>query len=150
MKRIHKKIRRAEILLICCGLILMLAGFIFDKKPVELLNEDPPLIDLDQAIQEAKFGQNGNREATQEEELSGKVAEHTITVRDEAIKYDGKICPTIEHLKKRIMGNPKEELLHLEDDYAEAHCYRAVLELLEELKGNGYRYAERYPDSGKK
>ena len=141
MKRIRKKIRKICVLFLCCSLVLLFAGW--GKKPVELLNEDPPLIDLDQAIQEAKFGQNGNTAPAQEEDLDGKNTEHIIMVCGKDIKYDGKTCNAPEDVRRRITSaGKKEDMLILVDDYAEAHRYKKVLEMLEELKKMGYQYTE--------
>ena len=59
------------------------------------------------------------------------------------LKYDGKTCNAPEDVRRRITSaGKKEDMLILVDDYAEAHRYKKVLEMLEELKKMGYQYTE--------
>ncbi|MBO4514275.1 MAG: hypothetical protein J5721_01240 [Lachnospiraceae bacterium] len=135
-----------RILLVLSVLCLtFLAGFAV--KTVQLLNENPPLIDLNTAIVEAKFGKNGNEahadgeEPDKNSEKPGKTIK--IRVCGEAVWMEEHRYFSLDNLNTRIISNYKEgdEIL-LIDDYAEAHFYREVLAILEKLNAErGFAYA---------
>lgn len=133
--------------------VILFAGW--GKKPVELLNDNPPLIDLDAAIREADFGKNGNTDQnagdpsqenpggnngdsdhTSQEE--GKT--HVIKVRDREVTYEGESYgDRLAILKNKLIRAYRSgDFIRLVDDYAEAHTYRNALALVEELEEKGY------------
>lgn len=58
-----------------------------------------------------------------------------ISIRDEAILYDLRPVEEIESLKKKITADNADHIsFHLVDNYAEAHVFRQVMALLEELE----------------
>ena len=65
-----------------------------------------------------------------------------ISIRDEAILYDLRPVEEIESLKKKITADNADHIsFHLVDNYAEAHVFRQVMALLEELEAElGIRY----------
>jgi len=65
-----------------------------------------------------------------------------ISIRDEAIFYDLRIVDDMESLEKRItIENADHISFKLVDNYAEAHVFRRVMALLEELEAEiGIRY----------
>ena len=135
-----------KILLVISVLCLtFLAGFAV--KTVQLLNENPPLIDLNAAIVEAKFGKNGNEahadggeDPDKQSETKGKQIK--IRVCGEAVWMEEHRYLSLDSLNTRIISNFKEgdEIL-LIDDYAEAHFYREILAILEKLNAEkGFAY----------
>lgn len=117
------------------------------KQPVELLNDNPPLIDLDAAIKEADFGKNGNTgsetgDPSQDQQgeegdasQGDKNKELKIYVRDEVITYDKLEFRNVNTLRKMLEKDYKEgDVIKLIDDYAEAHRYREVLNMLKEYQ----------------
>ena len=115
-------------------------------KTVELLNENPPLIDLNAAIQEAKFGKNGN-ETQQEGEEPGKEPEKEqkeieVKVQGEGVWMDDHRYFSLESLNTRLISNYKfGDTILLKDDYAEAHFYKEILSMLEKLNSErGFIY----------
>lgn len=108
-------------------------------KNVELLNENPPLIDLNAAIQEAKFGKNGN-EIQQEgeepvKEIEKDKKEIVIRVQGEGVWMDDHRYFSLESLNTRLISNYKSgDKIILKDDYAEAHYYKEIFSMLEKLK----------------
>jgi len=65
-----------------------------------------------------------------------------ISIRDEAIFYDLRVVNDMESLEKRItIENADHISFKLVDNYAEAHVFRRVMALLEELEAEiGIRY----------
>lgn len=65
-----------------------------------------------------------------------------ISVRDEAILYDLRQVEDTDKLKKRITVDHADHVtFKLIDNYAEAHVFRRIMELLEELETEmGIRY----------
>lgn len=65
-----------------------------------------------------------------------------ISIRNEAISYDLRVVNDMETLEKRItIENADHISFKLVDNYAEAHVFRRVLTLLEELEAEiGLRY----------
>lgn len=141
--------RKVHILSLCLAVALAVAVFIgWGKQPVDLLNENPPLIDLDAAIKEADFGQNGNTGSEtgdpskdhQGEDGNAQQgeAQHTfeIYVRDEDITFEKMTIRKVDTLMRKLEQEYQEgDLVRLIDDYAEAHRYREVLNMLYELQG---------------
>ncbi|MBD5515844.1 MAG: hypothetical protein HDR06_14690 [Lachnospiraceae bacterium] len=136
--------------------LCLLAGF--GSKPIELLDKGR-LIDLDKAIQNADFGKVGsetsikekNQEEPQEnlgdqnkieevETAEKKKETYKIIVRGETILFEDRKCKNTEELKKLITPLSSEKSgISLLDDYAEAHIYREVLEVIKEV---GIYYTE--------
>ena len=131
-----------------------LAGFSWGKKSVDLLKKN--LIDLDKAIEAARWGtdeKNADSEKDKTDKDSSKTGSasnnksyvSTIKVRiyGKKIFIDGEECnkEDIEKkIKEKYSGNQK---LIIIDDYAEAHVYRAVDELLVRLSdAMGFEYEE--------
>ncbi|MBQ1849423.1 MAG: hypothetical protein II477_08595 [Lachnospiraceae bacterium] len=140
----RKRRGKRVLLLVCLGLFLLLG---MGAKPVELLSKTP-LIDLDAAIQDAPFGQNGNEGTDGKEETDPfkpyKQAEvFTIRVRGEEVWLNDKQSHTLEGLKASILGAYKSgDRILLKDDFAEAHFYKKVLTLVVELYDErGIKYA---------
>ena len=140
------------------ALLCLMAAFLigWGKLPVELLNENPPLIDLSAAIKEAEVGQNGNTEGQTGDpdgqtpdggdgDQGNQAKTHVIKVRDESVTYenDHSTFRTMENLKKKLKQNfHAGDTILLVDDYAEAHRYKEVLAALEELRDEkGYPYS---------
>lgn len=143
----NKTNRRITITLLALC-VLLLVGF--GKKTVELLN-NTLLIDLDKAIVLSSVGTEGNRDADSdlEETDEGSVAPVktqvlVITIRDTQIKYGRTVVADASKLKELLVNDIKTgDSVRLVDDYAEAHVYRDVLGLLDELSGNiGFTYSE--------
>lgn len=139
--------RKKEILLIAALCLALLTGF--GVKTVELLNDNPPLIDLEQAIQEAKFGQNGNEahqigdDPDKNSETTGTGKTIKVTVRGEGVWLEEHRFFSLDSLNTRLTGNYKSgDVILLVDDYAEAHFYREVLALIEKLNAEkGFAYS---------
>ncbi|MBR4608464.1 MAG: hypothetical protein IKO41_19855 [Lachnospiraceae bacterium] len=115
-------------------------------KTVELLNENPPLIDLNAAIQEAKFGKNGN-EAHQDGDDPNKPAETVgkeiiITIKGEGVWLGEHRYFSLDSLNTRLISNYQTgDTILLKDDYAEAHFYKEILSMLEKLNSErGFVY----------
>ena len=147
-----KRIKTYLALLFASAGLLLLVGF--GTQPVKLLNERPPLIDLDAAIEEAQFGQNGNESDTDGEDPSKTSSDKdrnkdiVIRVKCETIYYGERKCndtadkEELSQLKAWINGDYKTgDVIALVDDYAESKTYKKVLELLKKLKAEkGYVY----------
>lgn len=141
-----KSQRKKKLFLIVLLCLLTLAGF--GTKTVQLLNDKPPLINLDEAIQEAKYGKNGN-EAHQDGEDPDKDSEKigntiTVTVHGEGVWLEAHRFFSLDSLKTRLIANYNiGDTIKLVDDYAEAHFYREILSILERLNTeNGIVYFE--------
>ena len=111
-------------------------------KPIELL-DDKKLIDLDKAIEFAKPGADSLFPI---ESTAVTTSVHTTTtkpvpkekkiyinVSSENITYDGKECKFNELEEKLRKNNDKNTTFILNDDFAEAHVYKKVLNLLKDL-----------------
>ena len=131
----------------------MLSGF--DKRTVELQNNsNMPLIDLDKAIDRAKWGADGSNEADSvaslneasesisangtsggaESGLMKEEKEFIIKVRGRTISLNGTDLRDSEELRKRLTAEYKKgDTAQVKDDYADADTYREVLELLRAL-----------------
>jgi len=118
--------------------ILLLLGA-WGSKPVELL-DDSKLIDLNKAID---FARPGGELITPDVTLFTTAVttepqvvetEIIISIRGEMISYNGAEC-VFEDLEDKIRKMSKEHVtFKLVDDFAEAHLYKKILELLRELK----------------
>lgn len=142
--------RHFTILIVAFGMLLLVG---FGKKSVELLNNSL-LVDLDSAIVLSPIGTEGNEDASNlesapETEDTGAIAPIkaktlVITIRDTQIKYGKTVVSDASRLKELLVEDiQKGDSVRLVDDYAEAHVYRDVLGLLEEMSGNeGFTYSE--------
>ncbi len=140
-----KKRKKILLFLLVFACLTLFTGWAV--KTVELLNENPPLIDLNAAIQEAKFGKNGN-EAYQDGEDPEKPADSvgktiTITVKGEGVWLEEHRFFSLDSLNTRLVGNYKTgDAIILKDDYAEAHFYKEILSMLEKLNSErGFIYS---------
>ena len=121
-------------------------------KPVELI-DDKLLIDLDTAIVEAGWGQEGNpsdnpddskMETEDKEDDNSGTAPTTppveqitilVSVKGEVITMNGMTVKDAQALRTRLnLLMDKGTTVVLEDNYAESHVYKAVLEVLETMK----------------
>lgn len=134
----------------------------FGKNSVELLS-DKPLINLDLAIQNTSIGNGGNAglegddkddkiEDDSSKENNGVVAPPTIrsrtyriSIRNTSVNYQGILYTDMEKLRDDILSVYKsDDVIILFDDFAEAHAYKKVLEILDELsQSDGIHYEEK-------
>lgn len=143
-------------LLMAMILLSMFCTVGFGTKKVELKDE-APLIDLEAAIKISDIGKQGNQTAINEKKPE-KVAQenvqksesqtinkepvevinkdiYQISIQDEKIKFGNEIVEDVETLEMLIEQKCTEHSkIILKDDYAEAHVYRMVLEMIEEQK----------------
>lgn len=158
------KNRKQTILL--CTIALFVAAILvgWKIKPVELL-DNKPLIDLNSAIQEPSWGKEGSTdnnldETPQEEnisEISDSEAANTVqpvaeekeylvvTIHGEEILLNGGIVKDIQVLRDRLLQQYSENMIvSLEDDYAEAHLYKEVRDMLKQLEQevDSFKYDE--------
>ena len=139
--------------ILIAALVCMAALLIGWKvKPVELI-DDKLLIDLDTAIVEAGWGQEGNptdmpddpkdNEGDKEDDNTGNTQkpdpeEETtivVSVHGEKITMDGVTVKDAAALRTRIsLLLERGGIVVLEDNFAEAHVYKAVHEVLENLQ----------------
>lgn len=134
-------------------ILCLLVGF--GSKSVELFDKGR-LIDLDKAIQNASLGKEGSetykKEEVPQENLEdqnktekAEAAEkmkgiYQVTVRGETILFENQECKNTEELKNQITQlRSGESVISLLDDYAEAHTYREVLNVIKEV---GINYTE--------
>lgn len=148
--------RKIRLTLLVLLSLLVLAGF--GKKSVELLS-DKKLIDLNAAIALCLPGadslepeNNGKQEEVQNPEeptatpkptvaptmipeSTGKARTIVISVRERVISFGLDKSITLVTLEERIRKNHKNGVdFQLVDDYAEAHVYREIIEMLEKLE----------------
>lgn len=128
------------------GVISLMAALLvaWKLKPVELI-DDKLLIDLDITIQDADWGQESSGEdtdtpGTKDDDSVPVVVptaapedleEITILLRGERLKVNDvsmHSLDTVEKLLDKKCGDGTR--VYLIDDYAEAHVYKSVLELL--------------------
>ena len=133
-----RKRRKCRILVLAFIFLIFSVGW--GSEPVKILNEPMPLIDLNAAIKDAKFGQNGNElhqdgddpSKNSEGQYQGK--EITIRVRGEACWLEENRFFSLSPLKERITKSYKTgDKVILIDDFAESHYYKEILSILEEL-----------------
>lgn len=150
MRRIKKRI--------AVGLLIFSVGLLagWGKAAVELLN-DTLLIDLDKAIKEAPIGKQGNTFTIKESEAEReaivdnqtvnaskkkipvspekKKERYIIKIKDTTITYKNSRY-TADTLKEKLIRDCSNGAasIYLQDDYAEAHVYRNVLAILEQLE----------------
>ena len=146
-------IKKIITVLLLAALVPVLCGA--DKKNVKLLRHN--LIDLDKAIELAEWGGDttGNADESGAEETSATdndkegtavISEPVITsvkviITGKTIKMDGIECSPDELAQKIENTCKKDSKVFLIDDYAEAHVYRSVNDiLLEEQKKTGFSY----------
>lgn len=139
--------KKIHILSLFLALMVAVMAFVgWGKQPVELLNDNPPLIDLNAAIKEADFGQNGNTGSEtgdpskdhqgEDGNTQQGEAHHTfeIFVRDEDITFEKLIIRKVDTLKRKLEQECQVgDTVKLIDDYAEAHRYREVWDMLKPL-----------------
>lgn len=144
-----KKGKRLLISLLFCGMAFLIVGC--GSKSVKLLNKEEMLINLDAAINNAELGKEGSKTALQGEaeqetlnESEAKIQNsekqnketYRVIVQWETIKFEDKECKDIEELKEFIIQHcTKESEVSLQDDGAEAHVYRDVLEMIRDMQG---------------
>lgn len=141
--------RKIRMLLLVTLSLLFLVGF--GKKTVELLS-DKKLIDLNAAISICLPGadslekDDGNTQTGQTpvptaaptktpSDPAEITKEITISLRDDVVTYGSGERINMAKLEMRIRQDNREYVLfRLVDDFAEAHAYRKVLEILEKLE----------------
>lgn len=136
--------RKIGFLLVLSLVAVLLAAW--KLKPVELI-DDKLLIDLDLTIQDADFGQEDGADDSdvpdnKDDDGTPDIAptaepEHleeiTIVIRGEKTKINNVTMHNISTVEKLLdMKCNKDTRVYLTDDYAEAHVYRSVLQLLEQ------------------
>ncbi|MBO4903793.1 MAG: hypothetical protein J5367_01070 [Lachnospiraceae bacterium] len=144
-------IRKIITVLLLTALVPVLCGA--DKKNVKLLRHN--LIDLDKAIELAEWGGDTRTDESGAEETSAKdddkegtavISEPVITsvkviITGKTIKVDGIECSPDELAKKIEDTCNKDSKVFLIDDYAEAHVYRSINDiLLKEQEKTGFSY----------
>lgn len=144
-----KKLIMAIIMLSC---ILLLGGW--GKQKVELLT-DGKLIDLEKAIDMAQPGvdeKSQEEEATEQQEEPANTEEDqettdsqkktiTIVIRGSQISFNGTTCKVEEISKMTKQSCTSSDRVKLMDDFAEAHVYHKVDEILNELSQSiGFEY----------
>lgn len=141
MKHRKKKI----LLLVLCVMAAVLVAW--KLKPVELI-DDKLLIDLDATIQDADWGQedspgdDSDAPTSTEDDGTPDIAptaepeswkEITIVIRGEKTKINDVTMHTLSTVEKFLdMKCGEDTRVYLVDDYAEAHVYKAVYELLKQ------------------
>lgn len=133
--------RKITALLIVLCSIMLLAGW--GKKQVELLN-DKKLIDLSKAIENCKGGDSlkpSDNTGTDIEQGDGSQSdsmgekEIVISVRNKTITYDNVQWKNIETIENKIRQDFEgNAVFKLVDDFAEAHVYRYLINVLSELQ----------------
>ena len=145
------KTRRALILSIL-SIAMILSGF--ERKTVELQNNsNTPLIDLDKAIDRAKWGadENAGRSGSSVSgdtvsadgalhdtgtgaDISGKVI--TIEIRGKKIQADGKEMKDADALKKYLETNSDaNDSIKLTDGYADSDTYKETVKTVKTFAG---------------
>ena len=99
-------------------------------KPVELI-DNKLLIDLDTAIVEPDWGQEGNPGESAQKPNPEEGDSIFISVRGEEISLNGEKVKDASVLQSYLSVRLKENnAVVLEDNYAEAHVYKEVYNLL--------------------
>lgn len=142
--------KRFLTIVLCLSLVLLLCAW--GTKKVELL-DNYKLIDLEKAIEFAKPGadsvtdtegeNSGNPDSENENgntpEVPVKDRIIVISIRDEIITYNGsvykeEILENTEAFENMLIRDNKDKTeFKLVDDFAEAHVYKCVLEILKKL-----------------
>ncbi|MBO4749596.1 MAG: hypothetical protein J5546_04710 [Lachnospiraceae bacterium] len=130
---------KGKLLLLACIFFVFSVGFA-GTEPVKILDEPIPLIDLNAAIKDAKYGQNGN-ESHQDGDDPSKASEQQYPGKEIKIRVRGEACWLGENrlfslspLRERIVKSYKTgDKVILEDDFAESHYYKEILAILEQL-----------------
>ncbi|MCR4745178.1 MAG: hypothetical protein K5894_08100 [Lachnospiraceae bacterium] len=153
-----KRIKNKKLIIISFLFLFAVSAIGWGKKSVELLNKD--LLNLDKAIDAAEWGSddlaaNENEiedENDSESTKNNNSAVSSNTVNSETIKIringkrifvNGEECSKEEIEKKLRVFYSGKEMVRIFDDYAEAHVYRAVDEILTELSNSmGFEYYE--------
>lgn len=121
-------------------LLVFLGGW--GKKSVELLN-DKKLIDLNEALQICMPGADAkddnihtdNPNEPEDTQMPDNKKVIVIRVRDRAITYDSGERLELENLEARLRKDYKKGMsVRLVDDFAEAHVYKKILAVLEQLE----------------
>lgn len=154
--------KRFLTIVLCLSLVLLLCAG--GTKKVEFL-DDYKLIDLEKAIEFAKPGadsvsdtegeNSGNPDSennngnTPEVPVEDKMNVIEIKITDETITYNGSVCKVdilenTEVFENMLIRENKDKTeFKLVDDFAEAHVYKCVLEILKKLhseKGLKFTY----------
>lgn len=147
--------RRIRLTGICILGFFLLSGWIFATVEIRTGNGEP-LINLDELLVGSELGQPGSENsgsltdpAEGESEQENKIQ---ISVRDKSVFYKGK---TYEYDKEKDCAEGFEEILRelaghqviLQDDYAEAHAYRYVLEKIKTVIRDDSRIVQTTADS---
>lgn len=137
-----KQKKKGCLLLALCLMTVFVVAW--KLKPVELI-DDKLLIDLDQTIQEADFGQEDSSDDSEVPDDRGDdgtpdiaptaepetMEEITIVIRGEKTKINNVTMHNLSTVEKLLDTKcSRETRVYLTDDYAEAHVYRNVYELL--------------------
>ncbi len=154
--------RKYKLLLFMVVSLLCLVGW--GKKQVELLN-DKKLIDLNLALQNCSLGANSDSKentSDNDEKVEEIVPEITptptdkivieqkektivISIRGRTVTYDSVEWNDIDKLKDKIKKDNGEYIsFQLVDDFAEAHIYKCVRDILLELELEiGLKYTKK-------
>lgn len=142
--------KRFLTIVLCLSSVLLLCAW--GTKKVEFLDNDK-LIDLEKAIEFAKPGADSvtdtegeNNGKTDSGNESGNAPEApvkdsiiVISIRDEIVTYNGsvykeEILENTEVFENMLIRDNKDKTeFKLVDDFAEAHVYKCVLEILKKL-----------------
>ena len=132
--------KRAKSKILFWGVLFLIFSVGWGSEPVKLMKNPLPLIDLNAAIKDAKPGEPGNElhedgddpSKTSEQQYQGK--EIKIRVRGEACWLGDNRFFSLSPLKDRITNSYKTgDKIILEDDFADAHYYKEILSILEQL-----------------
>ena len=136
--------RKSIVVLLVLLSVILLAGW--GKKQVELLN-DKKLIDLSKAIENcigadslkpsddtgSEINPDGGTQSDSGDAASER--EIIISVRNKTVTYDNTEWTNLNTLETKIRQDFKGNVVFkLVDDYAEAHVYRYLMKVLEELQ----------------
>lgn len=136
--------KRIILLLVLCMMAAVLVAW--KLKPVELIDEKI-LIDLDATVQDADYGQEDSgaddsdvpdfKEDDGTPDIAPTVSpetmeEITIVIRGEKTKINDVTMHNLSTVEKFLdMKCSEDTRVYLMDDYAEAHVYKSVQELLQ-------------------
>jgi len=143
--------KRTKTRILVLAFIFLIFSVGWGSEPVKILNEPMPLIDLNAAIKDAKYGQNGN-ESHQDGDDPSKTSEGQYQGKEIKIRVRGEACWLGEHqlfslspLRERIIKSYKTgDKVVLVDDFAESHYYKEILSILEQLnEEKGIPYFEK-------
>lgn len=135
-----KNVRKFLVFALMVSTLCLLVGF--GSKSVELLDKGQ-LIDLNKAIQNADPGKEDDKISEDEEPTEDIKEVYQVIVRGETILFENQECKNTEELKNFIESieplRSEKSGISVLDDYAEAHTYREVLNVIKEA---GINYTE--------